>query len=52
MVPEDEQTLLRVKDENAVADAIKHYASFVCQYNPSFKEADSVGCMRLAEAVF
>ena len=40
VVPEDEQTLLRVKDENAVADAIADYASFVCQYNPSFKEAD------------
>lgn len=40
VVPEDELTMRRVKDENAVADAMADYVSFVCGYNRNFAEAD------------
>jgi len=40
VVPEDEEVIRIVKNEDAVADAIAAYASFVCAYNDNFAEAD------------
>ena len=40
VVPEDDELIARVRDEENVADAIGRYASLVCMYNDNFKPAD------------
>lgn len=40
IVPEDEELIARVNDEDNVIDAINRYASFVCAYNSNFKPTD------------